>query len=162
MLARADDARAIATMSRDLIESGLGWSYPPERVRRLIASTDTVALVARAGATLAGFAIMEFGADRAHLMLLAVSPPHRRQGLGRRLMQWLLQSAQVAGIESLHLELRLSNQGAAAFYRALEFGATLQVPGYYQQREAALRMVRVLRAPGLVVPTWQPPWLRAR
>jgi ribosomal protein S18 acetylase RimI-like enzyme len=161
-MAQRGDARVIATMSRDLIEVGLGWSYPPDRVRRLIADRNSVALVARAGGGIAGFAIMEFGDERAHLVLLAVDPQHRRMGIGRRMMEWLLQSAAVAGVESVHLELRANNREAACFYAAIGFEATLRMPGYYRQREAALRMVRVLRAPGTAVAQWQPPSLRAR
>ena len=33
-LAGPDDARAIAMMSRDLIEAGLGWKYDPARIAR--------------------------------------------------------------------------------------------------------------------------------
>ncbi len=33
-------------MSRDLIESGLGWSWGPERVARSIANKDTFTLLA--------------------------------------------------------------------------------------------------------------------
>ena len=36
LLACRDDARAMALMSRDLIETGLGWSYPTDRIRRLL------------------------------------------------------------------------------------------------------------------------------
>ena len=46
--ARPGDAHALAVMSRDLIESGLGWVYRTERFARLIADSETVALVARA------------------------------------------------------------------------------------------------------------------
>ena len=33
-LARARDARAIAAMSRDLIETGLGWKYDAQKIVR--------------------------------------------------------------------------------------------------------------------------------
>src|SRR5713101_6045074 len=43
---RPADAARIAAMSRDLIESGLGWSWGPERVARSIANKDTFTLLA--------------------------------------------------------------------------------------------------------------------
>ncbi len=158
--ARAHDAPAIATMSRDLIEAGLGWKYDARKVAELIADPDVIALVAcdRLGAT--GFAIMHFGDEHAHLLLLAVHPRSQRQGVARRMLQWLLASARVAGMARLSLELRAGNEGARAFYRALGFTDAGITMGYYLHRESALRMVRVLRSPVDIVAAWQPPTLR--
>jgi ribosomal-protein-alanine N-acetyltransferase len=102
---------------------------------------------------------MEFGDDRAHLVLLAVQPRHRRNGVGRQLVEWLLESARTAGIESVHLELRASNEAARRFYRALGFAETVLMPRYYGGREAAMRMIRLLRAPGPLPLAWRPPAL---
>jgi len=99
---------------------------------------------------------MEFGDERAHLVLLAVRPAQRRMGIGRHLVDWLVESARTAGIASLHLELRAGNEAARGFYRAMGFDETIVVPGYYRGREAALRMIRVLRAAGPVPYTWRP------
>ncbi len=146
-LARACDAHALALMSRDLIEAGLDWHYRPDRVRRLIDDPDTVVLVACERECVVGFAIMAFGDEHAHLVLLAVHPTHQRRGIGRRMMRWLLESAMTAGIASVHLELRVSNELARVFYRTLDFTEVILVPGYYCCREAALRMVRAMAAP---------------
>jgi [ribosomal protein S18]-alanine N-acetyltransferase len=170
-LAEPRDAQAIAMMSRDFIEAGLGWKYDSARVMRAIRDRETLAVVAcesgktatAAGArgALTGFAIMELGDERAHLVLLAVRPSHRRLGIGQRLLEWLLESARVAGMASIHLELRANNDAARRFYRAMSFYETVLVPGYYRsgegRKEGALRMLRVLRAPGPVPYTWRPP-----
>jgi ribosomal-protein-alanine N-acetyltransferase len=161
------DAQAIAAMSRDFIESGLGWKYDAARVLRAMRDRETLAVVACEGAkgaaraAVSGFAIMEFGDERAHLVLLAVRPSHRRLGIGQRMLEWLLESARVAGIASVHLELRTGNDAARRFYRAMGFYETVLVPGYYRsgegRKEGALRMLRVLRSPGPVPYTWRPP-----
>jgi ribosomal-protein-alanine N-acetyltransferase len=159
-LAGAPDALAMAQMSRDLIETGLGWSYDAPKVARMIAHADNVALVACDANGLAGFAVMQFGDERGHLVLLAVQPRNQRQGVARRLLTWLVDSARVAGIAELRLELRAGNAGARAFYRAMGFDDAGLLPGYYLQREPALRMLRVLRSPGEAATTWQAPTLR--
>ena len=175
-LAEPRDAQAIAMMSRDFIEAGLGWKYDAARVMRAIRDRETLCVVAcesgksngsgngaAAGArgALTGFAIMEFGDERAHLVLLAVRPSHRRLGIGQRLLDWLLESARVAGMASVHLELRANNDAARRFYRAMNFYETVVVPGYYRsgegRKEGALRMLRVLRVPGPLPAAWQPP-----
>lgn len=156
-LASRSDAQAIAAMSRDLIECGLGWEYRPERIQALIADRNAVTLVARDGERVMGFAIMSFSAEHAHLVLMAVRPAVQRKGIARRMTQWLIESALVAGVASIHLELRAQNEDAFEFYRVLGFAETMRLPGYYRGREPAVRMIRVLRPPNLVAQTWRPP-----
>ncbi len=170
-LAEPRDAQAVAMMSRDFVESGLGWKYDAARVLRAIRDRETLAVVAcesgksaasgTSRGALTGFAIMEFGDERAHLVLLAVRPSHRRLGIGQRMLEWLLESARIAGMASIHLELRAGNDAARRFYRAMGFYETVLVPGYYRggegRKEGALRMLRVVRVPGPVPYTWRPP-----
>src|SRR6202035_2020299 len=148
-LARASDAREIAEMSRDLMEEGLTWSWTPARVQHFIMGAESSVVVARrarsgGGRCLAAFAIMHFGDEIAHLNLLAVAPDHRRQGLGRQLMGWLTATAIEAGVFRINLELRTQNDSARIFYECLGFDQMGIVQGYYQGREAALRMSRCL------------------
>jgi ribosomal-protein-alanine N-acetyltransferase len=149
VLAVSADAREIAEMSRDLIEHGLTWSWTPARVQHFISGAESSVIVARrerrgAAPRIAAFAIMHFGTDVAHLNLLAVAPEHRRQGLARRLMDWLTLTAIEAGVFRINLELRTDNTAARAFYESLGFVAAGVVQGYYQGRESALRMSRRL------------------
>jgi [ribosomal protein S18]-alanine N-acetyltransferase len=143
-LARYPDAVEIAQMSRDLIEHGLAWSWTPARVRRAILGRDCCVLIARRECKIAGFAIMHFGDASAHLNLLAVGVEHRRQGLGRQLIDWLSATAIEAGVFRIDLELRETNAGAREFYQTLGFQSLDVVQGYYQGREPALRMSRRL------------------
>ncbi len=143
-LARSSDALEIAEMSRDLIEHGLAWSWTPARVLKSISGRDSSVVVARRQLGIAAFAIMHFGDETAHLNLLAVAARHRRQGLGRRLMEWLTATAIEAGIFRIDLELRAQNQAAREFYERMGFDALTVIPGYYQGREGALRMTRRL------------------
>jgi len=159
-LARAPDARAIAAMSRDLIELGLGWKYDAAKVARLIAEREVVTLVAMDRLGLVGFAILQFGDERAHLVLLAVRPRCQRHGVARRMMQWLFASARVAGMADISLELRAGNQAAREFYRAMGFADAGLVNHYYREHEPALRMLHILRRGNDHAPAWQPPTLK--
>jgi ribosomal-protein-alanine N-acetyltransferase len=69
-------------------------------------------VVAIRNADRAGFGIMKYGEDEAHLLLLAVRPAHARCGVGRTLVDWLEGSARVAGIARISLEARFSNVDA--------------------------------------------------
>ena len=136
----------MAEMSRKLIEAGLAWRYTPRRMTALISDPETVALGAYDGSRMRGFAVMQFGEVHAHLALLCVQPTQQQRGIGRRLMEWLLESAQVAGIASIRLELRADNAAALAFYLRLGFTETQLAPGYYEGQIAARRMTLPLRA----------------
>lgn len=137
----------MAEMSRDLVEAGLGWRYTPGRMAGLIRDRDTTALVACEAERLLGFAVMHFGDEVAHLLLLCVLPREQRRGIGRGLTDWLLQSARVAGTPRIRLELRADNAAAFAFYQRLGFAETELLPGYYSGRVAARRMQLDLSPP---------------
>jgi ribosomal protein S18 acetylase RimI-like enzyme len=155
-LAVSADAAEIAGMSRDLIETGLGWTWTRARVARAIADPDTVALTARDSERLIGFALMHFAEEHAHLSLLAVRPEYQRAGIARHLVAWLVESGLAAGVAAIRLELRASNRIARRFYERLGFSVTGRVLGYYGGIEAALRMTRdIRRGPRGPVPEWR-------
>lgn len=143
-LARPADAAPIANLSRDLIEYGLQWRWTPIRIAASIRAPDVNVLVACIHENIAGFAIMRYGDDDAHLDLLAVAPPYRRGGIGRQLLKWLEKCALVAGISKVALEVRAENEGAQLFYKRMGYRPLVELPGYYQGIEAALRMGRDL------------------
>ena len=160
-LARIEDANAIARMSRDTIETGLGWSWRPQRVLVSIRDPNTLSIVGGEG-RVQGFCITQFADEIGHLSLLAVDPKFRRRGIGRRLVNWMLASARTAGIATVHVEMRTTNLAARAFYRTLGFEDAGVVAGYYRGVESALRMVLSLRSRDLPEVTWEPPlaWRR--
>ncbi|HEY4750872.1 MAG TPA: GNAT family N-acetyltransferase [Steroidobacteraceae bacterium] len=143
--ARTTEAALLARMSSELIEAGLKPAWSAARISWHVHHADSVVLAARAGHQIAGFAIMRYGDDAAHLNLLAVTPKHRRRGVARGLLTWLEESALTAGTFAITLELRASNGEARAFYRALGYREVSEIPGYYQGVEAAIRMVRDVR-----------------
>jgi ribosomal protein S18 acetylase RimI-like enzyme len=146
-LARLRDAQRIAVMSRDLVEFGLPWSWTSRRVATHIRSPESNVLTAWSDDHLVGFAIMQYFAEHAHLNLLGVEPAYRRFGIGRRLIEWLEETARVGGIFTVTLEVRAGQQGSRMFYRALGYQEDKYIPGYYSGREAAVRMSHDLRRP---------------
>ena len=143
-LATRDDAQLIARLSRDRIEQGLGWSWTAPRVLRSIRDRETNVVVALEASEALGFGIMKYHDDEAHLLLLAVRAVHVRQGVGTALVDWLERSALIAGIGRVSLEARANNAEARAFYQRLGYREIQSLPGYYQGREACVRMARDL------------------
>ena len=147
-LASAADAKAIANMSRDLIENGLDWRWTEQRVAANIDDPAINVLVARLDNRLAGFGIMKYGERVAHLNLFAVAPDCRRAGIGRQLLHWLERCASVAGNVAISLEVRAGNIGAQRFYESMGYRTLVRLPGYYQGVEPAVRMGRRLTVTG--------------
>jgi ribosomal-protein-alanine N-acetyltransferase len=145
-LAQPADARAIAQLSREVIEAGLSWRWTPGRVLRSLADAGTNVIVARMpGRTaVAGFALMKYGEQEAHLLLLAVQPAVRRQGVASALLEWLEATALTAGTGVIRLETRAGNAGARAFYRARGYVEIDRLRGYYDGVEDAVRLARDL------------------
>jgi ribosomal-protein-alanine N-acetyltransferase len=144
-LAQRSDARQIALISRDYIEHGLGWGYPPSRIVEIIGEPETNVIVAVRDTKLAGFAIMEHEAFEAHLILFGVLPAYRRQGAGSTLLHWLMTTAAVAGAQVVYVELRKTNNTARQFYESLGFTHMEPLRKFYSNSEDGMRMALDLR-----------------
>jgi ribosomal-protein-alanine N-acetyltransferase len=59
--------------------------------------------------------------QEAHIVTIATHPDFRRQGLGRRLLQAMIDKAIDAGALEITLEVRASNYAAQALYRSMGF-----------------------------------------
>lgn len=146
--AHVSEATTIARLSRLHVEHGLRWRWTPRRVRQAIRHAETMVLVASVGGSFAGFAIMRFGDEVAHLHLLAVDAPYRRAGVARGLLRWLESSCRTAGMQQIRLEVRGLNRPARRFYEAEGFAAGERIGNYYGRDEDALVYRKYLRRAG--------------
>ena len=79
-----------------------------------------------------GAAALRTAGDEAEVLNLGVAPSWRKRGLGRELMIAAIQDANHAGATNLFLDVRESNLGAQAFYKALGFTEAGRRRGYYR------------------------------
>ncbi|OGT80560.1 MAG: hypothetical protein A3J35_06475 [Gammaproteobacteria bacterium RIFCSPLOWO2_02_FULL_52_10] len=143
-LAVTADVYPIAAMSRDVVEQGLDWRWTPDRVLNKLRDRDINVIVACENQRLAGFGIMKYKQDEAHLMLMAVSAAQRRRGVGTAMLTWLEQTVLTAGIGCIYLETRLLNTEARHFYRKLRYREIRTISGYYQGKEDAVLIAKDL------------------
>ncbi len=135
----------MATLSRDLVEQGMDdWSWTHKRVLKNLKHPDVAGVTAREGKAIAGFTIMHFSEQTAHLNLLAVYPVYQRCGVGRALMEWHEETARTAGIRRIDLEVREANMNARRFYRRLGYQEKRLIETYYCNGESAVTMVKIL------------------
>jgi [ribosomal protein S18]-alanine N-acetyltransferase len=94
------------------------------------------------GNELIGFMIYWLVASELHLLNLAVHPNWRRQGVGLKLIKYLLADALKEQRQAILLEVRTSNLAAIKLYRRFGFEELTVRPGYYADNgEDALVML---------------------
>ncbi len=95
-----------------------------------------------------GFAAIQRILDEAELRNLVIHSSHRRKGIGRALLERVIQQLQESGAKKLYLEVRPSNQPARTFYAVAGFRLEYTRPDYYHDpSEDALVMVLEITHP---------------
>ncbi len=145
-LATPADASAIAALSRAEIEHGLPWSWRAPRVRRAIADPDINAIVLGPPGAVAAFGLMYHADEDAHLLLFAVHPKQRRQGVGTALLHWLEAAARAAGARRIRVEARMDNVAARSFYNEHGYQEGGIVRAMYSGRLDGVELEKWLRA----------------
>jgi ribosomal-protein-alanine acetyltransferase len=72
-------------------------------------------------------------ADEGEILNLAVAPAGRRNGLGRALVQHILEALTARGVRQVYLEVRESNAPARALYAAQGFKEVGRRQQYYRR-----------------------------
>ncbi len=80
---------------------------------------------------MAAFAITQIVLDEATLFNIAVDPAFQRRGLGRELLEHLIDELEKRGVMTLWLEVRASNLAAIALYEQLGFNEATIRRNYY-------------------------------
>lgn len=88
-----------------------------------------------------GYGGMWMIVDEAHVTNIAIREAYRGQGLGKRLLQELMRTAQWLGAVRMTLEVRVTNEIAKSLYERMGFVASGIRPNYYSDNmEDALIM----------------------
>ena len=89
-----------------------------------------------------GFICFRILKEESELLILAVHPHCRRQGLGKKLMKFYFDFCSRRGVETFYLEAAVSNQSAIHLYQSLAYQPVGMRSKFYQGREDALLMMR--------------------
>lgn len=89
-----------------------------------------------------GYAVLWCILDQGELANMAVTPAHRRRGLGAFLLSRVLDVARERGIETVFLEVRTSNEDALKLYRRFGFADVGLRKGYYEHPKEDARVMK--------------------
>jgi ribosomal-protein-alanine N-acetyltransferase len=131
-----------------LQESPEAAAWSQESLLQLV-SAEPAAWVAERNGGVAGFLIGRVAADEFEILNMAVSPAHRRSGIGSKLLLFALEFSRAAGSVRAYLEVRASNRPAISLYACHGFTECGRRTRYYREPdEDALVFSR--RTDGLV------------
>lgn len=128
-----------------VVKSSLGETYPPSLYLTVHNLWSEGFIVVSDGSEIIGFvAAVPTGDKTARILMLAVSPNRRNEGLGQRLMRALYESTLARGYGSVVLEVRKSNREAIAFYELQGFIVFGEIENFYSNGEGAFKMMKTL------------------
>ena len=127
---------------KDLLDSCFGVSaWSTESIAAQLDKPDSYCVVAVDEEKVVGYIAFEKILDEGSIVELAVDPEHRRQGMGRRLVELMLSSC--TGVKTICLEVRVSNTAARSLYEAFDFEEITIRKNYYDDpREDAAIMIK--------------------
>lgn len=111
-----------------------------------LAKEGSYGVVCLAEGRVIGYALGFFVMEEFHLADFAVHPDLQHRGIGRQLLDVLLDVLKRRPVSLVSLEVRGSNRAAIALYRQVGFQTVAIRRGYYSRpREDALVMLKALR-----------------
>jgi len=126
-------------------------AYPFPWTRRIFADCLRVGYrcwVGELDGVFVGYGVMSTGAGEAHVLNLCVAEAYRRRGVGRSLLEGLLDDAAELGVENVFLEVRPSNTGALRLYDQMGFNRIGTRRDYYPaehgREDAAILAISLL------------------
>lgn len=123
-----EDVEAIAALERDNFSTP--WSK--ESIREAISKPLYHMFTAKEDGKVVGYAGAYMAADELNITNVVVDASYRRRGIGRMLMQAIVNLAQRQRLSSIYLEVRASNEAARALYREIGFDPAGRRKNYYE------------------------------
>jgi ribosomal-protein-alanine N-acetyltransferase len=125
---KAADAESIRQLLSGIPEAA---QWPPQDW--LGSEANSVVRIAEENGGVWGLVVFRIIADEAEILNLAVEPRRRRQGIASRLIEDAFATCKAAGVKTIFLEVRESNEAARNLYARIGFTENTRRPKYYRQ-----------------------------
>jgi ribosomal-protein-alanine N-acetyltransferase len=134
---RSCERRDVATLLEILAQAPEAAAWSGAAMEEALSCDAPLFLGAALADELVGFAVARLLSGEAEILNFAVQKVYRRRGIGRLLLEALLNQLRELGATKVFLEVRESNAAAIAFYRKLGFQNIGRRHAYYQQPDEA-------------------------
>jgi ribosomal protein S18 acetylase RimI-like enzyme len=115
------DETAVVRLWREVFPDAPMWNDPETDIRRKLSVQRELFLVATQDSGVVGTAMAGYDGHRGWVYYVAVSPRHRRQGIGTAMMNRVEQDLMQLGCPKLNLQVRSSKREVVSFYEKLGY-----------------------------------------
>jgi [ribosomal protein S18]-alanine N-acetyltransferase len=126
----------IMPVMRAAFDPRFGEAWNAAQCLGILAIPGTTLRIAESGTRAIGFALMRTIMFESELLLIAIDPDYRRQGIGRQLVRSSCEVARSSGAEAIFLEVRDSND-AILLYEGVGFVQVGRRARYYRGIDGA-------------------------
>lgn len=123
-----------------------GENYTKYTFAYLLNEPNTLSyrIVTPTGQMVAFVFIMTNADGTGHITTIGVAPEHRRRGLANKLLRHTENALQKRNINTVMLEVRVSNREAQRLYHEFGYAVVQRLKGYYNNGEDGFLMVKSL------------------
>jgi ribosomal protein S18 acetylase RimI-like enzyme len=118
---RESDAEAVTALWREVFPDNPPHGAPALVIRQKLCVQPELFFVAVEQEEVVGTVLAGYDGHRGWLYAVAVSPRHRRRGVGAALVRHAEAALAALGCPKVNLQVRASNAGVVAFYQKLGF-----------------------------------------
>lgn len=137
-----NDLERVVSLEQQLFSSS--WSYA-DFLYELLENDFSFNYVIEEDGFIVGYIGVWFMYEQAQITTIGVDPCYQRQGLGKEMMETVMEIAQRNQCETMSLEVRVSNFKAISLYESLGFHKEAIRKNYYQDnQEDAYLMIKRL------------------
>lgn len=116
------DSDAVAALWREVFPHNPFWNIPEKDIAKKLEVQRELFFVAEIEEEIVGTAMAGYDGHRGWVYYVAVSPNHRREGIGEALMNRVEDELKKIGCIKLNLQVRSSNTGVVEFYKKIGYG----------------------------------------
>ncbi len=115
------DERDVVSLWGEVFADDPPWNEPAAVIRRKLGVQRDLLLVGTLNGRVVATVMAGFDGFRGWVYHLAVAPEERRNGYGAAMMREAEARLEALGCPKVNLQIRATNTGAVAFYRALGY-----------------------------------------
>ena len=116
-----DDRAGVIALWERVFPDDPPHNAPPRMLDAKLAANDGLLFVAVDADTVFGTAMAGYDGHRGWLYAVAVSPEHRRRGIGAALVRHVVATLRSMGCIKVNLQVRATNAAVVGFYESLGF-----------------------------------------
>lgn len=132
------DLESALTVMNMAFDPSFGETWSAAQFGGALSLPGAQLFLAKKGGTTVGFALTRRLLDEVELLLLGVRPNNARKGVGRQLLQHIIEKMREVDVAFIHIEVRIDNP-AIDFYERLGFVRVGLRRDYYRGLDRKLR-----------------------